>query len=258
MSLCKAMGKHLFLIEAEHHVREQRLRQLQQQGHEVAAESQSGAALDQLRLAPPPDLIVIDPFTPNLNGREFTQALLLDARLARVPVVVLGGPDLQASFPGASGFVPRPADATDLLRAVEQFARRRKPGILMVEDHSGVLLMLDKALEYFGFVPRLAASGQVALEVFRRDRAAIDLVLLDVLMTPMDGPQTLAALRQIDPQVRAVFMSGDVGNYSADDLLARGAARVFAKPFALAELAEQLWHLLEGPTISADPMAQPA
>jgi CheY-like chemotaxis protein len=58
-------------------------------------------------------------------------------------------------------------------------------------------------------------------------------------MPGMDGPQTLAALRGIDPSVRAVFVTGHAGDYTREDLLGLGAEAVFDKPFtSLAGLAE--------------------
>lgn len=70
-------------------------------------------------------------------------------------------------------------------------------------------------------------------------------MLLDVQMpAPWDGPATLREVRRLCPEVRAAFMSGSTGAYT-DDLLARGALRVFRKPFtSLTELAEALRGLL--------------
>jgi CheY-like chemotaxis protein len=45
----------------------------------------------------------------------------------------------------------------------------------------------------------LAAGGQEALDLYQRHREAIDVVLLDVRMPGLDGPQTLAALRALNP-----------------------------------------------------------
>jgi len=70
-------------------------------------------------------------------------------------------------------------------------------------------------------------------------------VLLDVRMPEMDGPQTLAALRSINPEVRCCFMSGHTGDYSAEQLLELGASHVFQKPFGLSELAWTLQRLLQ-------------
>jgi two-component system, OmpR family, response regulator len=254
MSCPKTVGKQLLFVQAEHKTRHQHIQYLEQHGHTVATVVTGQELWTWLRAAPPPDLIVLDPQTPHLNIKDFRQAQLLDSRLARVPVLVLGGPLSPSDVPGSVGFLPRPVESAELLRAVEQRTRDRKPVVLVVEDQPEILRMLEKALLYFGFQPRLAAAGPVAIDMYRRERATIDLVLLDVQMTPLDGPQTLAALRQIDPDLRAAFMSGSTGRYTAEDLLARGASRVFTKPLDLAVFAEALWAMLKG----LDAVAQPA
>jgi CheY-like chemotaxis protein len=106
------------------------------------------------------------------------------------------------------------------------------PHLLVVDDDPGVLTMLDTGLRLHGFDVTTAGGGRAAVELFRRHAAAIALVLLDVRMPDLDGPRTLAALREVDPHVRCCFMSGDRGSYSPEQLLAMGAARVLDKPFA--------------------------
>ena len=117
--------------------------------------------------------------------------------------------------------------------------------ILVVEDDAGVRQFMSVALRQYSFNARLAGSGAEAVELYRRYHDAIDLVLLDVQMSPLDGPQTLSALREIDPQFRAVFMSGHTGRYTTQELMGLGAACVIQKPFAgLAQVMEDLRNLV--------------
>jgi DNA-binding NtrC family response regulator len=113
--------------------------------------------------------------------------------------------------------------------------RDRRPAVLVVDDEEVVRKMLGVALRLHGFDVRQAAGGEEAVELYRRDGGTIAAVVLDVRMPGMDGPQTLAALRGLDPGVLCCFMSGDTGRYSTEGLLAMGAAHFFAKPFVLAE-----------------------
>jgi len=117
----------------------------------------------------------------------------------------------------------------------------RPAAVLVVENERAVREMLGLVLHHHGIFAYLAGSGEEALRIYCRHPNAIDVVLLDVQMPHLDGPQTLAALRKIDPAVRVVFMSGNTGRYSGEELLALGAARVLQKPFdSIAELGQLL------------------
>jgi CheY-like chemotaxis protein len=123
--------------------------------------------------------------------------------------------------------------------------RPRQPGVLIADDMGLILTLLKFALEKDGFAVWLAVDGDDALDLYRRHRTEIDLVLLDVQMPGLDGPRTLDALRRFDPDVLACFMTGDADPYTRSDLLARGAARVFAKPFVAPTLTRTLRDILE-------------
>lgn len=119
-------------------------------------------------------------------------------------------------------------------------SRPRPQGILVVDDNEGIRTFLSVALKASGFAVWLAASGHEALALCREHGPAIDMLLLDVRMPGWDGPQTLAAVRTVVPEIPCCFMSGDAGHYSDHDLLGFGAIAVLRKPFPLGELIAQL------------------
>ena len=123
------------------------------------------------------------------------------------------------------------------------FASPRTYGILVADDEWTVRPVLSVALGGRGFALWLAADGHEALDLYRRHRETIDVVLLDVRMPGRDGPQTLAALREVNPRVRCCFMSGDLGRYTEPGLREFGAAAMFQKPFRVAEVTQLLWEL---------------
>src|SRR5262249_17379989 len=100
--------------------------------------------------------------------------------------------------------------------------------------------LLKFELESRGFNVWLAVDGDDALDLYRSHRDEIDLVLLDVQMPGLDGPRTLEALQQLNPDVVACFMSGDSGAYTEEELLGRGPAWIFKKPFRSTEVADVL------------------
>src|SRR5438132_14371975 len=128
---------------------------------------------------------------------------------------------------------------------------RRTYGILVADDQLGVGSVLDVALRQEGFTVWLAVNGREALELYRRHRQTIDVVLLDVRMPGWDGPQTLAALRELNPKIRCCFMSGDISRVDDWQLRDWGAAGMFQKPFELAEAAHALRELASKACLSA-------
>jgi CheY-like chemotaxis protein len=104
-------------------------------------------------------------------------------------------------------------------------------------------ILLRCALRRVGFAVWLAVNGPEAVQLYQQRREQIDLVLLDVCLPEMDGPETLRALRRIDAQVLCCFMSGYRGVCPEEELAELGVARFFTKPFALAQLVQELWLL---------------
>jgi CheY-like chemotaxis protein len=109
-------------------------------------------------------------------------------------------------------------------------------GVLVVDDDERVRSRLGSALQRHGCTVYLAAGGREAVDIYGRHLKAIGLVLLDVQMPRQDGPQTLAALKGMNPQVFCCFMASRADTHTPEELLHLGAARVFHKPLGETEL----------------------
>jgi DNA-binding response OmpR family regulator len=127
----------------------------------------------------------------------------------------------------------------------------RKFGVLVVDDEPAVRALLEAALLRQGYAVWLAADGREALAVYRRFRQEISLVLLDVRMPLLDGPQTLVALQEISPGICCCFMSGQSGNYTTTELADLGVSYIFKKPFRLAEVLKSIDQLTREASTSA-------
>lgn len=111
-----------------------------------------------------------------------------------------------------------------------------EPEVLVVDDTPAVRELLDAALRADGISVRQAADGREAEEVCRARGSRIGLILMDVQMPMVTGPQALTAIRRFAPAVRCWFMSGDLGGHTEAELFACGAERVLAKPFRIDEV----------------------
>jgi anti-anti-sigma factor len=128
----------------------------------------------------------------------------------------------------------RPANP-DGWAMVDGFPNDLETGVLVVDDEPAVLSMLESMLRHAGFNVWTSVHGYQAADQYRRLQKDITVVLLDVRMPGLDGPQTLDSLRKVDPLVRCCFMTGNPQPYTEDSLLKMGALRVFRKPFAMVE-----------------------
>jgi CheY-like chemotaxis protein len=119
----------------------------------------------------------------------------------------------------------------------------RKPGILIADDMALMDIWLKLELESRGFSVWLAVDSDDALDLYRRNRAEIDLVLLDVQLPGLGGPHTLESLQRVNRGVFACFLMGNSGPSTVEELKDRGAACVFRKPFCAGEVADLLQRL---------------
>jgi CheY-like chemotaxis protein len=122
--------------------------------------------------------------------------------------------------------------------------------ILLVEDDPDIQIIAQMALEDIGgFTVEVCSSGEEAIQ--RAPDFAPDLVLLDVMMPDMDGPDTLRTLRDL-PQfagIPAVFMTAKVQTHEVTQYRAMGAVDVIAKPFdpmTLSSMVADIWGQYHG------------
>ena len=117
--------------------------------------------------------------------------------------------------------------------------------ILLVDDETSVRVMGVRMLERLGFQVLTATDGREALEIYRARRHEIDLVLLDLTMSDVDGEEIFQKLRELDPKVRVVISSG----YSESEITARFAGQrlngFLQKPYNMSSLLECLRGVLD-------------
>jgi DNA-binding response OmpR family regulator len=135
--------------------------------------------------------------------------------------------------------------ASDDSRLATNGSQRR--GILVVDDEPMIRDILEKHLRREGFHVWTAASGEEALDHCCEHLDEIAVILLDVRMPGLDGPQTLDGIRELDVDIPVCFMTGHPGEYEPNDLLRQGARHLFEKPFRMDEIVRVVSNLANEP-----------
>jgi signal transduction histidine kinase/ActR/RegA family two-component response regulator len=112
--------------------------------------------------------------------------------------------------------------------------------ILVVDDDPMVRQAVAMTLRSLGYTTVEAGSGGEAVDVFGRQHAEIQAVVLDVIMPGMSGRSAFAALRAIDASVRVLLMSGYSNNEEVQALIEQGARGFVMKPYSVETLARAL------------------
>jgi two-component system cell cycle sensor histidine kinase/response regulator CckA len=119
--------------------------------------------------------------------------------------------------------------------------------VLLLEDEQTVRNVVGQMLAAKGYTVLEAGHGDEALAVAEAHEGRIDVVVSDVVMPRMSGPEFVQRLRAVRPDVRVLFISG----YTDDTVVHHGVLDdgvVFLqKPFAGAALARKVREALDGP-----------
>ena len=113
--------------------------------------------------------------------------------------------------------------------------------ILLVEDEDGLRSLNARGLRSRGYSVIEASNGVEAMEALEQKNGAVDLVVSDVVMPEMDGPTLLKAMRERNPDLKIIFVSGYAEDAFDKSVLRDDEQFAFLpKPFALSALVEKV------------------
>ncbi|MGE5669961.1 MAG: response regulator [Fibrobacterota bacterium] len=124
-----------------------------------------------------------------------------------------------------------------------------KGQLLIVDDEVNILHSTSEMLREIGYTTTVCSSGEDALKLFRGNANAFDLVILDVLMPLMNGAQCAAAMKQLNPDVKILFISGFLGDISTQDAAVVSTMiqpdNFIQKPFTIEQLSNAVKKLIK-------------
>jgi PAS domain S-box-containing protein len=145
-------------------------------------------------------------------------------------------------------YLPRVEEAADERRPIRTLAPARgTETILLVEDETAVRVLARRILEAAGYTVLPAANGGEALLILERFHDPVHLMMTDVVMPGMSGPELATRLSTLRPGMKVLYTSG----YTDDEVVRRGiltdAVRFINKPYAVSELTRKVREVLDRP-----------
>jgi two-component system cell cycle sensor histidine kinase/response regulator CckA len=108
--------------------------------------------------------------------------------------------------------------------------------ILLVEDEEGLRALNARGLASRGYTVLEAGNGVEAIDVLEKSDKPVDLVVSDVVMPEMDGPTLARELRNRNPSLKIIFVSGYAEDAFQKHLPEHGQYAFLPKPFTLKQL----------------------
>jgi len=132
-------------------------------------------------------------------------------------------------------------------------ARGGAETILIAEDHEGLRELARETLANLGYNILLACDGEEAVRVFQANRDRVDLLLLDVVLPKINGPEAYARISAEKADVPVIFATG----YSPEMALLHDAQErgltVLQKPYVPRELARRVRETLDRQPVKLHP-----
>jgi PAS domain S-box-containing protein len=123
--------------------------------------------------------------------------------------------------------------------------------VLLVEDEEGVAALACRVLERRGYTVLRAREGAEAVAVGRAHRGVIDLLVTDVVMPGMGGPESAELLRRLRPGLRVLFVSGYADQAVTGHRILDPNVPYLQKPFTPESLARKVREVLDTPPPAA-------
>jgi CheY-like chemotaxis protein len=150
-------------------------------------------------------------------------------------------------------YLPRVANVTDAKPAVAPVpAPTATETLLVVEDEDSVRRTARRMLESSGYTVLTARSAAEALLMLERHGQKVHLMLTDVVLPRMSGPDLVARLAEIQPGISVLYTSGHTDNAALRGAVLVGGIEFISKPYTTAELTRKVRDILDS---HSDPSA---
>ena len=190
-------------------------------------------------------------FDPFFTTKEYGKGTGLGLSTVLGIVKGHGGFITVSSKPGSGSqfAIYLPSAAASSSRSMEARPTKLPPGhqelILVVDDEASIRQVTQRNLEACGYQVLTAKNGAEAIRLYSEHREKIQAVLTDMMMPVMDGQATIRALRQLDPRVRIIGVSGLTSTSQAAEMTGTAVQAFLLKPYTSEKLLTTVHEVLQ-------------
>jgi CheY-like chemotaxis protein len=204
---------------------------LKRRGYDVDTAGDGLSALDKFR-SRRFDVTLMDIVMPQMNGVEAFRRMREINPGAKVILMTAYYEDEQirmALKDGAYSALHKPIDVARLIELIKEATL--KPPVLVVDDDGDLCQTIASLLKLEGYQVEAVSSGEEAIRIAQERPFSI--AFIDVKMPIMDGLETYLRLKEINPDIRAIMMTGyrEEMRETVAKALAAEAATCLYKPF---------------------------
>lgn len=215
---------------------------LQKNSFEVEKAVSGIAALKFLEDGNIVDIIISDVMMPKMDGFTFAHQVRINRRLNRIPIILCTSLNDKKSIVkgielGIADYVVKPIKEPILIPKVKKAIGSGPGAILVVDDEEIIRGIICRTLINEGYHVIEASNGNEIVDKLKENK--ISMVISDIKMPKMDGFELLAYVKELDPDMPVLLMSGH-NEFSQDDVVSAGANGFIQKPFRNTDIILQV------------------
>lgn len=252
--------KTILVVDDSAMIRKIIQRELSKADYEVILAKNGLEAMSILEWADPlPDLITLDIDMPKLNGFEVCTRIRAEEKtndprkvaIGKIPIIFVSANDsLENREKGYEleilDFISKPFTPGEMLHTINNILNSQEQftdmSALIVEDSPFIRRIIGKILSRHGLTVYEVSDGQEALEVIKKQRFGVDIIITDYIMPGMSGDDLCRTLRSIEAleQVPIFFISSIDEKDTILSFYKAGANDYLPKPFIEEELRARI------------------
>lgn len=116
--------------------------------------------------------------------------------------------------------------------------------ILLVDDEERILTVGREICKALGYSVVTADSGKKAIDMYKKKKDEISIVVLDMIMPKMNGLETFLELKKINPDVKVLLSTGYSIDEKAQEMLKQGCMGYILKPYSVIDFSHKLREII--------------